>query len=493
MLLDSSQSSTAEGRQFAFCRPNSQVDFKLARLFSSTLADKLVTTGQSRVDSASSRFCAHHGDAPGMKSLFRNTLQWLADSRLGRCLADALLKAKARRRLAELDQQSFDRCQKRTLLGLIHRARSTRFGREHDFRRIRSAEDFQRLVPLRTPAELWREYWQPAFPDFSGATWPGPIPYLAVSASASSGQFPYIPFSPEMWAAQQTAALTALAFMMHARPKARFCAGRVFLLGGGTTLADLGDIKKLETLETLAIRKLPAALQPYAFSTGTVGNRAGLDEQLLASLAGRSALQPVTSIAGTAERLLAFFAHARRLTGHSQITEIWPQLAAVLYASSESFAARRQLVEELAGDAPLLIEMLVRPEGAIALEDPRYGFLRLIPDHGCYFEFVPMDDLGKSRPSRCSLSKARTGVPYALALSSPAGVWSCLIGCVIKFERLDPPLFHLVEGELLRSLPAPLQAPRHTATIPLPPAQPPHRRSVGRPVVLQGRSSRNAW
>src|SRR5438445_7271064 len=158
-----------------------------------------------------------------MKELVRSAFQWLADSRLARRVVDTLFRAKARRRVVELDRQSVASCQNRTLLGLVHKGHKTRFGRDHDFRRIRTAEDFQRLVPLRTPAELWREYWQPAFPNLAGATWPGPIPYLAISSGQANGSFPYIPVSSELWATQQTAALTSLAFVLHARPRSRLC------------------------------------------------------------------------------------------------------------------------------------------------------------------------------------------------------------------------------------------------------------------------------
>src|SRR5205807_6780563 len=135
-----------------------------------------------------------------MKELVRSALLWLAETRLARSVADTIFRGRARSRILELDQHAFVRSQTRTLLGLVHRAHKTRFGRDHDFPRIRTASDFQRLVPLRTPAELWREYWQPAFPNLAGATWPGPIPYLAISSTQVNGSFPYIPVSPDLWA-----------------------------------------------------------------------------------------------------------------------------------------------------------------------------------------------------------------------------------------------------------------------------------------------------
>src|SRR5215469_10203552 len=79
--------------------------------------------------------------------------QWLVGSRLVRRLTDTLFRGRARRHVAVLDHLDAGRAQLRTLRGLVHRAHTTRFGRDHDFRRIRSAEDFRRLVPLRTTAD----------------------------------------------------------------------------------------------------------------------------------------------------------------------------------------------------------------------------------------------------------------------------------------------------------------------------------------------------
>src|SRR6516162_5201234 len=97
-----------------------------------------------------------------MWAFLRSAQQWMAGTRGIRRLADAFFRNKARRRVVELDHLSVSRCQKRILLGLVHQAHTTRFGRAHDFRRIRNPADFRRLVPLRTPAALWEEYWQPA-------------------------------------------------------------------------------------------------------------------------------------------------------------------------------------------------------------------------------------------------------------------------------------------------------------------------------------------
>jgi GH3 auxin-responsive promoter len=440
-----------------------------------------------------------------MKDFVRSALHWLADRRLARRVVESLFRARARQPLVDLDQQSVARCQRRTLLGLVHRAHTTRFGRDHDFRRIRTVSDFRRLVPLRTPAELWRDYWQPAFPNFGNATWPGPIPYLAISA-VSPGGFPYLPVSADLWAAQQTAALTALAFILHARPKARFCSGRLLLLGGGTTLYPIREGEPAECIETIAIRKLPALLRPYALAEAPPAADAAEHEPWLADVANRSLQTSVTCLAGTTDRLVRLLECVRRRSGCDRITKIWPTLTAILHAGGhiESLSAggaaadataRRRLEETVADGRVLLLEMYSRPEGTLAIEDPRHSRLRLLPDHGVYFEFVPVDQVGTLRPERLSAAEVELGVPYALALSSPAGIWACLVGSVVRFESRQPPLLQVVETEHLWDRPAPsaVLVGRETNPPHPFPVQPPHRRRAGKAAALRGTFVHSAW
>jgi len=291
-------------------------------------------------------------------------------------------------------------------------------------------------VPLRTPAELWREYWQPTYPKLAGATWPEAISYLAVSSAGQSGGFPYIPVSPTLWASQQAAALTALAFIMHARPQARLCEGQLCFLGSGTLLSPLAA-EAMDTLEAVAIRRLPALLRPLAFSEDG--------------------------------------------------------LAAVLYASGSGSADRATLLDDIGSSTILLQELCVRPEGAIAIEDPRWRGLRLLPDHGVYFEFVPVDQVGTARPARYSASEVKAGVPYALAVSSPAGIWACLVGSVVRFERLNPPLLRLVETDVLwkqaQAFPAAVKMPKSPRAFP---AGPPHPRTFGTGATHPGKPFRTS-
>src|SRR5579883_3455858 len=135
-----------------------------------------------------------------------------------RRLADVAIGRYARRRVARLDRKPADAVQQHTLLRLVRHARPTRFGAEHDFARVGGVADYQARVPLRDYEAFWSRYWSGPFPHLQGVSWPGPVPYFALSSGTTTGTTKYIPVTREMLASNQKAALTALALFLAARP-----------------------------------------------------------------------------------------------------------------------------------------------------------------------------------------------------------------------------------------------------------------------------------
>ncbi len=70
----------------------------------------------------------------------------------------------ARRRLAKLRALDPVATQEAQLLKLVHAAKDTRFGKDHDFASVRSVADYQERVPLRRYEDFWDAYWNDPFP-----------------------------------------------------------------------------------------------------------------------------------------------------------------------------------------------------------------------------------------------------------------------------------------------------------------------------------------
>jgi hypothetical protein len=188
-------------------------------------------------------------------------------------------------------------------------------------------------------------------------------------------------------------------------------------------------------------------------------------------LAEASARLPITAISGVPAWLQSLFRHLKETTGKRRVADVWPTLRLVIHGGTKFDAYRA----EFAAEAPTgcqFAEVYPASEGFIATEDPRHQLLRVIPDHGIFFEFVPMTEfedgkLRTDRPVRHTLATIETEVEYAVAVTTCAGLWSYLVGDTVRFERRDPPLIrftgrtkyylsafgeHLIEDEITRAV-----------------------------------------
>ena len=299
--------------------------------------------------------------------------------------------------------------------------------------------DFQRAVPVRTYEALWDAYLRDAYPAFENLTWPGRIPFIALTSGTTEGATKYIPVSAEMVASNRKAAQTALASYLTSRPESRLFHGKVFFLGGSTALNEpVAGIREGD-LSAIAAVQLSPLLRPYTFPPLDLALETDWDRKL-SQLAARSIVEPITMVSGVPGWLLLLFQRVLERTGKNSIAEVWPQLELVVHGGVKFDPYRESFQMVLGSPSIRLQEVYPCSEGFIAFGDPATGLLRLVFDHGIFYEFVPFDELSSFSPTRHWLGTVRTGINYAIVVSSCAGMWAHVIGDTIRFESLDPPL-----------------------------------------------------
>src|SRR5271157_3743165 len=321
----------------------------------------------------------------------------LAGSLPVRQLVNAGFHLHARLRTSRVDSLDPRRVQEQGLLRLVRAARATRFGRDHGFDQVRSVADYQKAVPLRTYETLWNDYLRSSYPVFENLTWPGRIPFLALTSGTTQGTTKYIPISTEMVVSNRKAAQTMVAYHMTARPDSRLFQGRLFFLGGTANLEQPAPGVHQGDLSGIAALELSPLLRPYTFP-------------------------PL------------------ELAGESSIGAVWPDLEVVVHGGVK-FDPYQKAFQEILGRSDIrLQETYPCSEGFIAFGDPKTELLRLLLDHGLFHEFVPVTELDSPDPTRHWLGTLERGVNYAIVVSTCAGMWGHIVGDTVRFESLDPPL-----------------------------------------------------
>jgi hypothetical protein len=369
--------------------------------------------------------------------------------------ATVLLTCFARYRLRKLERLRPAEAQAQEFLGLVRSAQDTQFGKDHGFEKIRSVEEFQRRVPLRHYEDFWNTYWKSSFPHVENVTWPGKIPYFAVTSGTSTGISKYIPCTREILRTNRRAALDLLAFHLHNRPSSRLLAGRNFMLAGSTGLNSLAPDVFSGDLSGIAAATLPWWARLRYFPPRELEEISNWREKI-ERVAPVSLAEDIRSISGTPSWLLLFFERLAALRPGSErrLVNFWPNLELVVHGSVNFAPYRRPFADWLKGSHAETRETYAASEGFLAVADRGDGEgMRLILDNGLFLEFVPLEELKEAAPTRHWVANVETGVNYAVVLSSCAGVWAYVLGDTVRFVDLDPPRL-LVTGRVSDALSA---------------------------------------
>ncbi len=351
----------------------------------------------------------------------------------------------AARRGRTLDALSPASAQLRVLERLLARAADTRFGRAHGFARIRGPADYARAVPCRTWQQFWDEWWQPAFPVLTDVSWPGRIPFFAETSGTTSGITKHIPVSRSMLRANRRAALDLVFSHLRHDPHSRFFAGPGLILGGSTALTRLAPGVASGDLSGIVAATMPAWTRGRALPSPATALTADW-ERKLARVVDEALGADLRSIAGTTSWLVVLFerllAAANATTGAATLAELFPNLELVIHGGV-GFSPYRRRVTALLGHGPRPVEVYPASEGFIGYQDgPEEAGLRVPLDNGIFFEFVPADELDAPAPRRFWVGDVEPGRDHALVLSTNAGLFSYVIGDLVRVVSRDP--FRLV-------------------------------------------------
>ncbi len=369
--------------------------------------------------------------------------------------ATPLLRLYARRRLRRLAALDPVESQRVQLRRLLRRARDTRFGRDHGFDRLKTVADYQAAVPLRRYEDFHRDYWQAAFPNLRGVSWPTAIPYFAVTSGTTADVTKYIPVSRAMVRSNQRAALDLLVHHVANKPETRLFGGLNLILGGSTDLEPLAPGISAGDLSGIAAKAMSFWARPRAYPPLKLALIEDWEEKLTAIAEG-AARRDIRSVGGTPSWLLIFFDRLADLRPDvdRRLPAIWPQLDLLVHGGVNFEPYKAQFDRWLDGGRVDLREAFAASEGFVASSDRGYGEgLRLNVDHGMFYEFVPVEELESARPTRHWLGTVETGVNYALVMTTCAGLWSWIIGDTVRFVDRSPPRL-LVTGRTAFTLSA---------------------------------------
>jgi hypothetical protein len=347
--------------------------------------------------------------------------------------------APRRRRAMDAAARRAGAVQERTLRRLVGTAAATDFGRQHDFRAVRSIQDYQARVPLRDYL-AFQPWWTRAIAGEHDVTWPG-RPRHWVKTSGTTAGDKLIPVTPEAFASHRRGGWDALVMAVERIGARRLLGGPMLFLGGCTRLTALGDDARAGDLSGLVLRRLPPGLRAR-YSPGPALSAIPDWETRIDAIARLVARQDLRLLSGMPSWTLILFQRVAEVLGAPDgacgpLGARWPNLGVVVHGGV-SFAPYRELFGQWIGRPLEYVEVYPASEGFVGLQTERSGGLTLMVDYDIFYEFVPVEDLGAARPRRHTVDEVVLGLPYAVAMTTPAGLWSYLLGDTVRFVARDP-------------------------------------------------------
>ncbi|MAY83207.1 MAG: hypothetical protein CMP59_03660 [Flavobacteriales bacterium] len=324
--------------------------------------------------------------------------------------------------------------QKRTFESLIKMASNTAFGKDHDFKNINSYTDFQDRVPLRDYEGL-KPYIERMVAGEEDILWPGKPTYLSKTSGTTSGA-KYIPLTKESLPYHIKAARDAILHYVYHSGKSSFINGKMIFLQGSP---ELDKSKAIPTgrLSGIVAHYVPAYLQANrlpSFETNCIDDW----EKKVDAIVDETIDQKMAVISGIPPWVQMYFERLIQKSGKQNIAEIFPDFSLFIYGGV-NYKPYEGAMRKLIGKSVDSIELYPASEGFIAYQDnyKEEGMLLLL-NSGIFYEFVPLDKLGKENPKRLTIEEVELGVNYLLILSTNAGLWGYNIGDTIKFVSLEP-------------------------------------------------------
>ena len=343
-------------------------------------------------------------------------------------------------------RQSAEKKQEKTFLKLIKKAQHTAFGKEYGFEEILHSPDpiavFRRRVPLFDYDSIHEKWWYRELNGEEDVTWPGKVPYFALSSGTSGAPSKKIPVTQAMVKSiRRTSVRQILSLAYYDLPPELFEKG-IFMLGGST------DLLRRNSYYEGDLSGINAAQIPFWFQAHyKPGKRIAKErdwEAKLDEIVKSAKDWDIGIIVGvpawiqiTMERIIAHY-------NVETIHDIWPNLQIYVHGGV-FFEPYKKGFNKLVAHPLHYIETYLASEGFIGFQSNKdMKGMELVLNNGIFFEFIPFNEQNfnpdgtvVSSPQVLTLGQVEEGVDYALLLSTCAGAWRYMIGDTIRFTNKD--------------------------------------------------------
>ena len=328
--------------------------------------------------------------------------------------------------------------QEAVLRHLLERGSNTEYGRNHLLSPKNSYEEFAKNVPINTYEELKRDIDRMRHGE-ADVLWPGQVQWYAKSSGTTNDKSKFIPVSAEgLHDIHYQGGKDVVTFYLRNNPNSRLFDGKSLILGGshspnynvdGSLVGDLSAIL-IENINPLVNlmrvpRKRTALLSDFEVKRDRI--------------AQECLHKNITNISGVPSWMLSVLVRVMELSGKKHLEEVWPNLE-VFFHGGIAFTPYRSQYEQLITSSKMhYMETYNASEGFFGIQDdPTDRSMLLMLDYGVFYEFIPLEEMGRHDATVVPREGVEIGRNYAMVITTSCGLWRYMIGDTVEFTSKRP-------------------------------------------------------
>ena len=345
---------------------------------------------------------------------------------------------KGRVRTIERYFNEAENIQRGVLEKLLKKAADTEWGKRYKYDSLKNYEQFAATVPVNTYEEL-KEHIDRMRHGESDILWPGRVRWYAKSSGTTNDKSKFIPVSADGLKDTHYAGGTdAVALYLNNYPKARLFDGKALILGGSHAPNYNLPHSLVGDLSAILIENINPLVNLVRIPPKKIALLSDFEEKR-DRIAEIAIHKDVTNLSGVPSWMMSVINRVLEVSGKQYLDEVWPNLE-VFFHGGVAFTPYREQYKRLIRSPRMhYMETYNASEGFFGLQnDPSDLSMLLMLDYGVFYEFIPLEDVGKEHPTVIPIWEVEIGRNYAIVISTSCGLWRYQIGDTVKFTSTNP-------------------------------------------------------
>ena len=328
--------------------------------------------------------------------------------------------------------------QEATLIDLLKKAKNTEWGKRYDFGSIREVEKFKTTLPLQTYDDI-----KPNIDRMRNGEqnilWHSDTFWFAKSSGTSQDKSKFIPVSFEaLKKCHYRGGYDVLAIYAVQNPKTKVLTSKTLTLGGSHDINNQANKSRSGDLSAILIQNIPRWANLIRTPSTKIALSSNFDDKIF-RIVQNSVKEHVVAFTGVPSWNMVLMKKILEYTGKKNIHEVWPDMELFIHGGV-CFDPYRQQYEQLFPSANMhYFETYNASEGFFALQDdPKTNDMLLMLDYDVFYEFIPLEQIGKENPETKTIDQVETNKNYAIVITTNAGLWRYIIGDTVVFTSINP-------------------------------------------------------